>query len=139
MGDLKALFITGIIISALVIGISSFYSDIAVNYGVSSTNVAFLNKTKDFQGRIEAIQNKTTAPASEAEAAGFILFAPFEAAKLTSESAGILSGLAEGVSDPQQIGVNYPLIPPWVSLLLTTLLLGIIIFALISAWQKWSI
>lgn len=138
MGQVKGLLISIIIISGVVIGVSAFYSDVAVKYGVSSTNMAFLNRSTQIAQTLEGIEERTAAPTSEAESVSFLAFGAFNALKLTGDSIGIVSGLASDATNPEVTGATLP-IPSWIGVVIMGILMVIVIFGLAVAWLKWDL
>jgi len=137
MGNLKAIVVTLIIFSGVVIGVSGFYGSLGLRYGVNTTDMGFLNRSTAVASTLSDLESKIKQPTNPLEIAAFIAFGALDTAKLTFQSADTLTGIVGDISDPDNIGGALA-IPAWVSTVLIGLIIVIVIFAILSAWARYD-
>jgi hypothetical protein len=137
MGKLSAIIIGTLLFSGIIIAVSLFVGDLSVNYGVSSANLGFLNRSQDVANQINKISDRTTSNLSSSEVQAFNPLPAIEAVKLSSSSIDIATSMIGDISDPSKNnGVTYLQIPSWLSVILVFSVTLIVVFAILKAWLK---
>ncbi len=130
MGDLKKLILGGLIISAVLIGLTTFYSELSSDYGgtVLSSDSFDDSKSKvliyaqDFQSNL----NRTTDPVG---GAGDLLGGLAGYIDTFSKSTGILVDLTSALAEEAGMGI----IPGWVIGFIGLIIAVIVLFGIFKA------
>lgn len=124
-----------LVVSGVVIGISTFTGDVYDRYGVSSTDLSYLNKTKDISENVELVQDSIEEP----QLTGTFLDLPltfisgaFAALKLLFALPGIFSTF---INDA---GIVLGL-PAWALSMSSAIIFVIVIFVVLMAILKWRL
>ena len=132
---MREIIVAVIIFTAVIVGISSFYSDLANNYAVSTPNISSINRTEDINNLLNSTYNaatNTSTPLSKLPYVGSItdsFFSFFNAAwngvfVVLSIPLLVFSLITDSSTIFAVSGFN---IPSW----FTTMIIGLVFVALI--------
>lgn len=137
MGKILGIILGMLIFSGIVLGITVFIGDITTNYGVSTANIGFLNKTAETAGQIEELANRTTSTLNPDEITSFNPLPAIDAIKIAGSSIDIATSLVGDISDPNSNGgVTNITIPAWFAAIVIFSIMLIVIFGILKAWLK---
>jgi len=137
MGNISGFIIAMVIFSGLVIGTSTFYADMASNYGKNATSLGFLDKSGEIQSGLGAIKNQTEQPLSPLNFGGFIILGTWEALKLSASSINIFTGIVGATANQTAFAESGVVpIPAWFPIMIIGIIMVLVIFTLIAAGLK---
>lgn len=138
VADLTKILMTLVIFSGIVLGVSAFYGDIGNLYGIDSTNLSFLNRSKETAIIVEQLGNATVDPKDPVQVGAFIAWGGLNAIQLGASSIDLVSSLPGDASNPESLNAIVP-VPPWVGIVITGAITVVIIMILLSAWLKFRV
>ena len=135
MGEASKIIIALIMISSAVVGISAFAGDIYDNYGITSDDLAYLNKTSEINAEVVEIKDAIEST----QITGTVLDLPltfvagaYSALKLLLNIPDIMITLL--VESGEVIGV-----PAWAIAMGSAIVVVIIVFVILRAILKWDV
>lgn len=129
-GQIKNLIITGLLVSAVVLGFSGFTSSMATEYSVSSEDVSYLNVTSEMQTHVNELEESIRgAETSTVSFIDVLATGTFETLKLMFSLPNIFGALLTDIS--VMIGL-----PVWVTGTIMAIITVIVVFGIIKVITK---
>lgn len=136
MGEIRNFAISLLLVVAVVMGLSSFYTNMASSYGLDlggQSNLTAFDKLQNLTAKADEMRTSTESLASNLPGQiVLVLTAGFSTVNIVFESFAIFTTMVS-----ETVGIIG--IPPWFADIIIVIVTLVIVFAIIAAAVRWDI